>query len=80
MSKYSKRSPFSESEIVNHADGSKEYFRDGKLHRDDGPAVERANGTKLWYRNGELHREDGPAIEHANGKKYWYRNGVFIPM
>lgn len=35
---------------------------DGKLHRDDGPAIEHINGTKEWYINGELHREDGPAV------------------
>ena len=48
----------------------------GKIHRDDGPAIERPNGDKLWYRNGLLHREDGgPAIDHASGGKGWYRNG-----
>ena len=52
-----------------------EWYRNGKLHRDDGPAVERANGDKVWYRNGQLHREDGPAIEWADGFKEWYRNG-----
>jgi hypothetical protein len=25
------------------------YDTDGKLHRDDGPAIERANGRKSWY-------------------------------
>lgn len=56
------------------ADGSKEWYRDGKLHREDGPAIERANGDKEWYRNGRLHREDGPAIERADGSKLWYRD------
>jgi len=46
----------------------------GKLHREDGPAVERANGDKEWYINDQCHREDGPAIECANGDKYWYLN------
>ena len=43
--------------------GSKEWYLNGKQHREDGPAVERANGTKVWYLNGKLHREDGPAVE-----------------
>ena len=48
----------------------------GKLHREDGPAIEHPSGTKCWYINGKLHREDGPAIEHANGYKIWYINDV----
>jgi len=54
-----------------------EYTLDGKLHREDGPAVEYANGAKMWYLHGKLHREDGPAIEYANGNKYWYLNDKF---
>jgi hypothetical protein len=46
----------------------------GKLHREDGPAVKYSDGTKGWYLNGNLHREDGPAIEKANGYKSWYLN------
>ena len=55
--------------------GDKEWFLNGKLHREDGPAVEYANGDKQWYLNGELHREDGPAIEDAIGDKWWLLNG-----
>ena len=51
------------------------YNEQGKLHREDGPAVERADGNKFWYRNDQRHREDGPAIEYADGTKFWYRNG-----
>ena len=51
------------------------WYRNGKLHREDGPAVEWDDGTKEWYHNGKCHREDGPAIECAGGTKYWYRNG-----
>lgn len=47
----------------------------GKLHREDGPAVEDTDGTKLWYINGERHREDGPACEYTNGDKFWWING-----
>ena len=45
----------------------------GRLHRDDGPAVEYADGSKYWYQNGQLHRLDGPAIEYDDGSKYWYQ-------
>ena len=39
-------------------DGSKEWYLNGKKHREDGPAVEEANGSKYWYLNGKCHRED----------------------
>lgn len=55
--------------------GDKEWRLTGKLHREDGPAVEYADGTKVWYLNGKLHREDGPAVEHVDESKYWYLNG-----
>ena len=42
--------------------GSKEWHLNGKLHREDGPAIEYANGSKHWYLNGKLHREDGAGL------------------
>ena len=57
------------------ADGSKSWYLNGQLHREDGPAIERFDGSKYWYLNGELHREDGPAIEPSNGFKFWFLNG-----
>ena len=56
-------------------EGSKRWYKKGKLHREDGPAVERASGSKFWFINGELHREDGPAVEWASGHKECYLNG-----
>jgi len=56
------------------ADGDKEWWLNGKRHREDGPAMEWADGSKSWYLNGKLHREDGPAYEGANGSKSWYLN------
>ena len=55
--------------------GDKQWYLNGKLHREDGPAIERANGDKSWYLNGKCHREDGPAVEYDNGSKHWYLNG-----
>ena len=52
--------------------------KEGRLHREDGPAVEFADGDKLWYKNGQLHREDGPAIEEAiGGTRGWYQSGEY---
>jgi hypothetical protein len=58
-----------------NAGGTKEWYLNDKLHREDGPAVEWADGDKCWYLKGKLHREDGPAREYANGDKRWYLNG-----
>ena len=62
-------------EVHVYANGTKEWYLNGKLHREDGPAIEYTSGTKKWLRNGRLHREDGPAIEDANGTKEWFLNG-----
>ena len=35
------------------ASGTKEWYLNDKLHREDGPAMEFANGTKWWYLNDE---------------------------
>lgn len=55
--------------------GTREWFNDGKLHRDDGPAIECADGTKMWFVDGKCHRDDGPAIERVDGTKMWYIDG-----
>ena len=56
--------------------GTTRWYLDGKLHRENGPAVEYADGNKWWYLNGKRHRADGPAVEYADGTKEWYMNGV----
>ena len=56
-------------------DGTKRWYLNDKLHREDGPAIECAAGYTAWYLNGKIHREDGPAIERADGSKYWFLNG-----
>ena len=58
--------------------GVKKWYRNDKLHREDGPAIEYEDGSKQWWINGELHREDGPAIESLTpGSEFcraWYIN------
>jgi len=54
--------------------GNKSWYLNGKIHREDGPAIERANGNKFWWLNDKLHREDGPAMEWADGDKFWFLN------
>lgn len=55
-------------------DGNKEWSLNGRLHREDGPAIETEGGHKEWWRNGKRHREDGPAVEDAEGNKEWWFN------
>ena len=64
-----------QSECITSPDGSKEWYLNGKRHREDGPAVEWATGWKHWYLNGKHHREDGPAVESPDGHKHWFLNG-----
>jgi hypothetical protein len=52
------------------------WYKEGKLHRIDGPAIEYKNGTKFWYLKGLRHREDGPAVEYSDGRKEWFQNGI----
>lgn len=59
-----------------YPNGSKYWYLNEELHREDGPAIERAE-VKRWYLNGKLHREDGPAIEYSSGEKHWLLNGHY---
>jgi hypothetical protein len=70
--------PISECSPINirvNSYGTKFYYLNEKLHREDGPAVEYINGDRSWFLNGKLHRESSPAIELVNGSKEWYLNG-----
>jgi hypothetical protein len=55
--------------------GYKEWYLNGKVHREGGPAIEWVDGSKEWYLKGELHRVVGPAVEYSDGGKEWCLNG-----
>jgi hypothetical protein len=60
-------------------EGTKRWYdSNGKVHRDDGPAVEYANGYNAWYQHGNCHRDDGPAMEWVSGRKFWYLNNKHL--
>ena len=60
---------------IEYSDGNKEWYRNGKMHRIGGPAIEYSH-TKQWFLNGVCHRNGGgPAVECNDGSKYWYQNG-----
>jgi hypothetical protein len=54
--------------------GNKMWYVNGKLHRDDAPAIEWRNGATEWYQHGKRHRIGAPAIEFTNGKEWWMNN------
>ena len=61
-----------------NTDGTKGWYLNGKLHREDGPAMECAHGDKHWYLNGKRQRVDGPAIEWSGGGEAWYLNDEYL--
>jgi hypothetical protein len=61
-------------EVKVYSNGDKYWRLNGKLHREDGPAVE-CSDYKSWWLNGIRHREDGPAVEYSGGYNVWYLNG-----
>lgn len=37
------------------SNGCQNWFKNGKLHRIDGPVVIYATGNQYWYQNGKVH-------------------------
>ena len=63
---------------IEHLDGSKCWYKNNKLHREDGPAIWQTNGDKYWYQHDLRHRVDGPAVEFITGYKAWWFRGKYI--
>ena len=60
--------------------GTKCWYKNGLLHRDDGPAVIYPDGRQEWWKEGSGHRDDGPAVICTSGTHYWYKDGKpYIP-
>ena len=63
--------------IVEYEDGDKkEWYKEGKYHREDGPAIEHENGSKEWWFEDKIHRIDGPAVEYSDETKGWWIDGI----
>jgi len=69
---YGESIPTNFTGIAEYPDGNKYWYKEGKLHSEDGPAIIYPDGRKYWYKEGELHRLDGPAVEYPNGYKEWW--------
>jgi hypothetical protein len=46
-------------EVKVYNNGDKHWYLNGKLHREDGPAIEYSNGYKAWYLNDKSLTEEG---------------------
>ena len=71
---YGDKLPENYTGIVEYPSGIICYYLNGKLHREDGPAVIWPTGNVEYYLNGKCHREDGPAIINPSGKIFYYIN------
>ena len=63
--------------IIEYSSRKKEWHKEGKTHREGGPAIIMPNGTKAWCKDGNLHRENKPAVEYSDGAKCWYKKGKY---
>jgi hypothetical protein len=68
-------------DFIERIDGTKEWYKNGKHHRDDDqPAVIRCPGKKWneteWYKNGIRHRDGDQPAYISSTTKEWYKNGV----
>jgi hypothetical protein len=59
-----------------YKDGTIEYYLNGILHCENGPAIIKSSGCMLWYRHGVLHRTNGPAIEPHEGVARYFLTGI----
>jgi hypothetical protein len=52
------------------------FYKNGKKHREDGPAKTCGSKSEEWYFEGKLHRKDGPAIIYSDGSVDYWVNGI----
>lgn len=58
------------------SDGVIRYYKDGNVHREDGPSFIFPNGDQNWHQNNFLHREDGPAIIRREYNEWWIHGNI----
>ncbi len=61
--------------IVENLFKTKYWYKNGKVHREDGPACITEHGTKVWHIDDKKHSTDGPAVECKNGYDQYWING-----
>lgn len=72
---------------MTYPDGTSWWYHHGKIHREDGPAVQWSNGVSEWWQDNQRHRDQGPAVIFPNtaaiapdkrGIKQWWVRGKLI--
>lgn len=57
------------------------WDKNGKLHREDGPATYTIDGIiKVWYKHGLVHNLTGPAYIDTKGGQHWYIDGNYVSL
>lgn len=65
--------------IAELANGTKYWYKEGLLHREDGPAIEWSDGGKAWYLEGKLYYDinlkNFVVLDYDKGKYgiMWYK-------
>ena len=67
--------PVNYTGVIEYPGGTRHWYLNGELHREDGPAKITRNDIQIWYNYGRIHREDGPAIKYPDGGEEWCING-----
>ena len=62
--------------VKKYQDGTIRHWKDGGLHRIDGPSVVYLNGQEEWFKEGKRHREGGPAITYSDNRREWWQNDI----
>ncbi len=71
--------PINFTGIAKFTGGTKYWYKNGKLHREDGPAIEWADGEKRWWLEGKFYPQinlnDFVILGHYKGKHgiMWYK-------
>ena len=65
------------NEVIRTGAGSVIHMTNGRLHREDGPAMMGCDGIEKWYSIGRVHRSDGPAYCNPLTNEYrWFFQGT----
>jgi hypothetical protein len=62
--------------LIINKNGDRFWYKNGLVHREDGPACEWFDCGKGWCINGKYHREDGPAMELEDVTQCWWLDDV----
>ena len=72
------RKPVGEASPTILDNGTVEWrLPNGRLHREDGPAVKRVSGYEAWFYDGQFHRDGGPALTADDGFQAWFKHGKY---